>query len=66
MSSKKTEFFDYLVIGLKEYLDRDRKYPYPDLLRHGMNALSLEMKKSISFPKTMTGFLQFVSEPVSD
>ena len=66
MSSKKTELFDYLLMGLKEYLDREKKYPYPDLLRHGMNALSLEMKKSIPFPKTMNGFLQFVSEPVND
>ncbi len=66
MSSSKTELFDYLLIGLKEYLDQDKKYPHPDLLRHGMNALSLEMKKSIPFPKTMNGFLQFVSEPVRD
>ena len=66
MSSNKTELFDYLLIGLKEYIDREKKYPYPDLLRHGMNALSLEIKKSISFPKTMNGFLRFVSEPVND
>ena len=66
MSSNKTEFFDYLLIGLQEYLDLDKKYPYPDLLRHGMNALSLHIKKSIPFPKTMNGFLQFVSEPVND
>lgn len=66
MSSNKTELFDYLLIGLKEYLNRDKKYPYPDLLRHGMNALSLQMKKSIPFPKTINGFLQFVSEPVND
>lgn len=65
MSSNKTELFDYLLIGLKEYIDREKKYPYPDLLRHGMNALSLEMK-NISFPKTMNGFLRFVSEPVND
>lgn len=66
VTDKKTEFFDYLVIGLKEYLDRDKKYPYPDFLCHGMNALSLEMKKSISFPKTMNGFLRLLEEPVKD
>ncbi len=66
VTSNKTELFDYLLIGLKEYLDREKRYPYPDLLRHGMNALSLEMKKSIPFPKTMNGFLPFVSEPVNN
>ena len=55
MSSTK---FDYLLIGLKEYLDSKQKYPYPDLLHQGMNALSLEIKKSISFPKTMQGFFK--------
>ena len=66
MSSNTTQLFDYLLMGLKEFLDLDKKYPYPDLLRHGMNALSLEMKKSISFPKTINGFLQLMSEPVND
>jgi hypothetical protein len=31
-----------------------------------MNALSLEMKKSISFPKTIQGFLQLLEKPVKD
>jgi hypothetical protein len=64
--SKKTELFDYLIIGLKELLSQEKKYPYPDLLHHGMNALSLEMKKSIPFPKTMNGFLRLLEEPVKD
>ncbi len=51
VTNMKTEFFDYLVIGLKDFLYQERKYPYPDLLRHAMNALSSEIKKSISFPK---------------
>lgn len=66
MNAQKTEVFDYLVIGIKEYLTQDKKYPYPDLLRHGMNALSLEMKKSLPFPKTMKGFLQLLETPVKD
>lgn len=66
VTKNKTEFFDYLVIGSKEYLDRDKKYPYPDLLRHGMNALALEMKKSIPFPKTINGFLELLEKPVKD
>ena len=66
VTSSKTELFDYLVIGLKDFLDRERKYPYPDLLRHAMNALSLDMKKSIPFPKTMIGFLQLLEKPVKD
>ncbi len=66
VTKSKTELFDYLVIGLKEYLGRDKKYPYPDLLCHGMNALSLEMKKDIPFPKTMNGFLQLLEKPVKD
>lgn len=65
-TSNKTESFDYLVIGLQEFLDRDKKYPYPDLLHHAMNALSLEMKQSIPFPKTMSGFLRLLEEPVKD
>ena len=64
--SRKTEFFDYLLIGLKEYLDSKQKYPYPDLLHQGMNALSLEIKKSVSFPKTMQGFLDLLEQPVKD
>ena len=60
------EKFDYLLIGIKEYLDSQRKYPYPDLLHHGMNALSLEIKKSVPFPKTMQGFLNLLEEPVAD
>ncbi|MDJ0534991.1 MAG: hypothetical protein QNJ70_21335 [Xenococcaceae cyanobacterium MO_207.B15] len=43
MSNNKTESFDYLLMGLKEFLDREKKYPYPDLLHQGMNALSLEL-----------------------
>ncbi|MEG4250285.1 restriction endonuclease-related protein [Microcoleus sp. Pol10D4] len=66
VTSKKTEVFDYLVIGSKEYLDRDKKYPYPDLLRHAMNALALEMEKSRPFPKTMNGFWKLLEEPVKD
>ncbi|MGK7958219.1 MAG: hypothetical protein AB4063_23630 [Crocosphaera sp.] len=58
--------FDYLLIGVKEYLDSNQKYPYPDLLHHGMNNLSLEIKKSVSFPKTMQGFLKLLEEPVKD
>lgn len=61
-----TELFDYLVIGLKNFLYQERKYPYPDLLRHAMNALSLGMKKSIPFPKTINGFLRLLEEPVKD
>ncbi|MEG5033542.1 restriction endonuclease-related protein [Microcoleus sp. AT3-D2] len=64
VTSKKTEVFDYLVIGSKEYLERDKKYPYPDLLRHAMNCLAFEIKQSISFPKTMNGFLKLLEKPV--
>ncbi|MEL6438530.1 MAG: hypothetical protein AAFQ80_04660 [Cyanobacteria bacterium J06621_8] len=63
MSSDK---FEYLLIGLKEYLDSQQKYPYPDLLHHGMNALSMEIKKSVPFPRTMQGFLKLLEEPVKD
>ena len=63
MSSEK---FDYLLIGVKEYLESKQKYPYPDLLHHGMNTLSLAIKKSVSFPKTMQGFLNLLEEPVVD
>jgi hypothetical protein len=63
MSSDK---FDYLLIGVKEYLASKQKYPYPDLLHQGMNALSLEIKKSFSFPKTMQGFLDLLEQPVED
>ena len=63
MSSEK---FDYLLIGVKEYLDFSQKYPYPDLLHHSMNSLSLEIKTSVSFPKTMQGFLKLLEKPVQD
>lgn len=63
MSSDK---FDYLLIGVKEYLDSKQKYPYRDLLHYGMNTLSLEIKKSVSFPKTMRGFLKLLEEPVRE
>ncbi|HAX76900.1 MAG TPA: hypothetical protein DCY88_13925 [Cyanobacteria bacterium UBA11372] len=63
---KKTEVFDCLIIGSKEYLDRDKKYPYPDLLRHAMNALALEMKQTIPFPKTINGFLRLLEEAVKN
>ncbi|MGL5060389.1 MAG: hypothetical protein ACRC62_10450 [Microcoleus sp.] len=66
VTSNKTEIFDYLVIGSKEYLDRDKKYPYPDLLRHGMNALALAMNTGRHFPKTMNGFLLLLEEPVKN
>jgi hypothetical protein len=66
MVASKTEIFDYLVMGVQEYLERGKKYPYPDLLRHSMNALSLEAKKSLPFPKTMFGFLQLLENPVKD
>ena len=63
MSSDK---FNYLLIGVKEYLESKQKYPYPDLLHQGMNALSLEIKKTVTFPKTMQGFLKLLEEPVND
>ena len=63
MSSDK---FNYLLIGVKEYLESKQKYPYPDLLHQGMNALSLETKKTVPFPKTMQGFLKLLEEPVKD
>jgi len=66
VASSKTKLFDYLVIGLKEFLSQEKKYPYPDLLCHAMNALALEMKKSIPFSKTMNGFLRLLEEPVKD
>ncbi|AFY92335.1 hypothetical protein [Chamaesiphon minutus] len=66
MVASRTEVFDYLVFGVKEYLERDKKYPYPDLLRHAMNALSLEMKKSVPFPKTIHGFLLLLENPIKD
>lgn len=66
VSSNRTELFDYLVIGSQEYLNRDKKYPYPDLLRQGMNALSLEMRSSISFPRTIHGFFLLLEKPVKD
>ncbi len=62
----KTELFDYLVIGLKDFLSQGKTYPYPDLLRHAMNALALEMINSVPFPKTMDGFLQLLEKPVKD
>lgn len=64
-NQRRTELFDYLLIGLKEYISKNQHYPYPDLLIHGMNALALDMKKSISFPKTMQGFLNFMKNPVT-
>ncbi len=64
LTNMKTEVFDYLVIGLKDFLYQERKYPYPDLLRHAMNALALEMRNNIPFPKTMDSFLRLLEEPV--
>lgn len=58
--------FNYLLIGVKEYLESKQKYPYPDLLHQGMNALSLEIKKTVTFPKTMQSFLKLLEEPVND
>lgn len=66
LTNMKTEVFDYLVIGLKDFLYQERKYPYPDLLRHAMNALALEMINSIPFPKTMNGFLRLLEKPVEE
>jgi hypothetical protein len=66
MVASRTEVFDYLVFGVNEYLERGKKYPYPDLLRHAMNALSLEMKKNVPFPKTIHGFLLLLEKPVKD
>ena len=66
MSTNKTESFDCLVLGLREFIEQKNKYPYPDLLRYGMNTLSLEMNKGINFPKTIGGFLQLVEEPIKD
>ena len=62
--SHKQETFDNLVIGLAEYFNQNRKYPYPDLFRHAMNSLSLEMQNT--FPKTITGLLMLLEEPMKD
>ena len=58
------DFFKELLIGVKDYLNSSRKYPYPDSLMNSMNMLSLEMPSD--FPKTMTGFLKLLEKPVKD
>lgn len=58
-----TETFDWLVIGLSEFLRQGRKYPYPDLFRHACHKLALEMS-AISYPRTLNGFLALLEQPV--
>lgn len=63
----KIEYFNSLLIGVKEYLEQGKKYPYPDLLMVSMNDLSLEfLKTSRDFPKTMQGFLKLLEKPVKE
>ena len=57
------DFLKELIIGVKEYLDSGRKYPYPDSLVNSMNLLCIEID---NFPKTMTVFLKLLEKPVKD
>ncbi len=58
-----SETFDRLVVGLAEFLRRDTRYPYPDLLRHALNTLALEMT-TVSYPRTLNGLLALLEKPV--
>ncbi|HEY9802957.1 MAG TPA: hypothetical protein V6D25_21520 [Leptolyngbyaceae cyanobacterium] len=55
--------FDRLVIGLAEFVRRDGKYPYPELLRHALNKLALEIT-AVPYPRTLTGLLALLEKPV--
>ncbi|BAB73674.1 hypothetical protein ACN23B_09855 [Anabaena sp. FACHB-709] len=55
--------FNSLVIGLAEFVRRDGKYPYPELLRHGLNKLALELT-AVPYPRTLNGLLVLLEKPV--
>ncbi|WP_193195831.1 hypothetical protein [Nostoc sp. MG11] len=55
--------FDNLVLGLAEFIRRDDRYPYPELLRYALNKLALEVT-AVTYPRTLTGLLALLEKPV--
>ncbi|MDZ8027463.1 MAG: hypothetical protein RMX97_22600 [Nostoc sp. DedQUE11] len=55
--------FDNLILGLAEFVRRDGRYPYPELLRHALNKLALELT-AVTYPRTLTGLLGLLEKPV--
>ncbi|NET54489.1 MAG: hypothetical protein F6K09_39650 [Merismopedia sp. SIO2A8] len=59
------EIFDYLVMGLNQWLAQDLPYPYPDFFRRACNQLALAMGTS-AYPCTMAGLLDWFEHSVRD
>ncbi|MEH1963555.1 MAG: hypothetical protein V7L05_27660 [Nostoc sp.] len=59
----KSDEFNSLVLGLAEFVRRDGRYPYPELLRHALNKLALEVT-AVTYPRTLTGLLGLLEKPV--
>ncbi|MEH2198952.1 restriction endonuclease-related protein [Nostoc sp.] len=55
--------FDGLILGLAEFVRRDGRYPYPELLSHALNKLALEVT-AVPYPRTLTGLLALLEKPV--
>ncbi|MBG1242158.1 restriction endonuclease-related protein [Nostoc sp. NZL] len=55
--------FDSLILGLAEFMRRDGRYPYPELLRYALNKLALEVT-AVTYPRTLTGLLALLEKPV--
>lgn len=60
-----SEIFDYLVIGLNQWLQQEHTFPYPALFQRAKNMLALKMTTP-SFPRTLTGFLSLLEQPVKN
>nr|MDZ8008236.1 hypothetical protein [Nostoc sp. DedSLP05]MDZ8100080.1 hypothetical protein [Nostoc sp. DedSLP01] len=59
----KNNEFNSLILGLAEFVRRNGKYPYPQLLCHALNKLALEVT-AVNYPRTLTGLLALLEKPV--
>lgn len=53
--------FNYLLIGLVDFLQSDKQYPYPELLQWSCHQLSLAMP---TYPRTQTGLFKLLEKPL--
>ena len=61
----KPDIFPYLVIGLAKFLEqKERNYPYPEVLHYSLNRLSLDLRSD--YPKTTSGLIELFAKPLCD
>lgn len=50
--------FEQMLVGISEFFEKQRQYPYPNILRHSMNILAYQL--NTKYPKTVSGLIRLL------